>query len=133
MRVLLPFVLCLGFTSCASIVSKSDWPVTIQSNPAGAMLKIMDEDGVVVDQGTAPMTLTLDSKEGFFKGEDYSIEATLPGYNPARVEMPSRLNPWYFGNIIFGGLIGMLIVDPATGAMWKLRKDFNVTLSPVTN
>ena len=27
-----------------------------------------------------------------------------------------------FGNILFGGVIvGMLIVDPATGAMWSLK------------
>lgn len=31
-----------------------------------------------------------------------------------------KLNGWYFGNIIFGGAIGMLVVDPATGAMWKI-------------
>jgi hypothetical protein len=28
---------------------------------------------------------------------------------------------WYFGNLLFGGLIGLLIVDPATGAMYKLE------------
>lgn len=133
MRTILSSAFCLVFTSCASIVSKSDWPVTIQSNPAGAQIRIMDEDGKEVDKGTTPMTVTLDSKQGFFKGEDYTIEATLAGYNPARVEMPSRLNPWYWGNIIFGGLIGLLIVDPATGAMWKLRDEFNISLSPVTN
>ena len=34
--------------------------------------------------------------------------------------MDSSLSGWYWGNIVFGGLIGMLIVDPATGAMYKL-------------
>jgi hypothetical protein len=32
----------------------------------------------------------------------------------------SRINGWYVGNIVFGGLIGWLIVDPLTGAMWAL-------------
>ena len=27
------------------------------------------------------------------------------------------MNGWYIGNILFGGLIGFLIVDPLTGAM----------------
>lgn len=31
-----------------------------------------------------------------------------------------KLNGWYFGNLLLGGVIGMLIVDPATGSMWKL-------------
>ena len=31
-------------------------------------------------------------------------------------------NGWYLaGNFIFGGLLGWLIVDPATGAMWNLK------------
>jgi hypothetical protein len=32
----------------------------------------------------------------------------------------SKVEGWYWGNILFGGLIGMIIVDPATGAMYKL-------------
>ena len=34
--------------------------------------------------------------------------------------MSSRINGWYVGNIVFGGFIGWLIVDPLTGAMWTL-------------
>ena len=33
-----------------------------------------------------------------------------------------------FGNLLFGGVIGMLIVDPATGAMWKLEDVYSVNL-----
>ena len=38
------------------------------------------------------------------------------------------MDGWYIGNILFGGLIGMLIVDPATGAMYNLpdRVDINL-------
>ena len=32
------------------------------------------------------------------------------------------------GNILFGGLIGILIVDPITGAMWTLPDELTVTL-----
>lgn len=34
-----------------------------------------------------------------------------------------RLSGWYFGNLVFGGLIGMLIVDPLTGAMYNLKPE----------
>ncbi len=33
------------------------------------------------------------------------------------------MNGWYAGNIVFGGLIGILIVDPATGAMWDIKEN----------
>ncbi len=37
------------------------------------------------------------------------------------------------GNILFGGLIGWLIVDPATGAMWTLvPKEINTELAEET-
>jgi hypothetical protein len=35
----------------------------------------------------------------------------------------SRINGWYVGNIVFGGIIGSLIVDPLTGAMWALESE----------
>ena len=42
------------------------------------------------------------------------------------------MNGWYFGNILFGGLIGMIAVDPATGAMYTLQpKAVDTTLDAV--
>ena len=35
---------CLALVSCASIVSKSDWPVVLDSNPTGATLTIKNDD-----------------------------------------------------------------------------------------
>ena len=38
---------------------------------------------------------------------------------------------WYFGNFLWGGLIGLLVIDPATGAMWKIDvKQINAQLTP---
>ncbi|MFG0400611.1 hypothetical protein ACF8D8_17535, partial [Pseudomonas sp. zjy_11] len=42
------------------------------------------------------------------------------GYPDKTIELDSSLSGWYWGNILLGGLIGMLIVDPLTGAMYKL-------------
>ncbi|MDY5520178.1 hypothetical protein, partial [Campylobacter lanienae] len=33
------------------------------------------------------------------------------------------------GNFIFGGLLGWLIVDPATGAMWNLKPEHNENIT----
>ena len=35
----------------------------------------------------------------------------------------SGINGWYFGNFILGGVIGLLIVDPITGAMWTINPE----------
>ena len=47
----------------------------------------------------------------------------MPGYSPTEVKLDSSVSGWYFGNLLFGGLIGMLIVDPLTGAMFNLTPE----------
>jgi hypothetical protein len=106
---------------CASIVSKSQYPVTIQSNPTGASVTIKNKQGVDVQKATTPTTVTLPAKAGFFTPANYSFQFEKEGYLPASSSLSASMDPWYIGNIIFGGLIGILIVDPATGAMWKLN------------
>lgn len=118
---------------CASIVSKSIWPVTFDSNPTGANIVITNKSGLRIFEGRTPTTLTLSSSRGFFQGEEYYVEARREGYSDGRTVLTSSINGWYFGNILFGGLIGLLIVDPLTGAMWKLDDRIVVNLSPKTS
>lgn len=59
---------------------------------------------------------TLKAGSGFFRGERYVVTATLDGETGTATLTPG-MDGWYIGNILFGGLIGILIVDPATGAM----------------
>jgi hypothetical protein len=54
------------------------------------------------------------------------------GYEPQTATLQKELDAWYLGNILLGGLIGMLIVDPLTGAMWKLPPEISVNLADKT-
>jgi hypothetical protein len=107
--------------SCASIVSKSNWPFYVESDPAGATVTIENRKGREVFKGKTPTVVHLKSGSGFFAKESYVIRYSRPGYEDKTVNVECKLNGWYFGNIIFGGAIGLLIVDPATGAMYKLN------------
>lgn len=131
MKILPLLALTCLLTSCASILSESKYSVTFDSNPTGADLTIRDEKGQIVHSGRAPTAVTLDASAGFFSRGRYDVEATLPGYDPASSRLSGKLDGWYWGNILFGGLIGMLIVDPATGAMWKLPERHVIQLRPV--
>jgi hypothetical protein len=117
-------------TGCASIVGRDVFPVTINSNPDGANIAIKDENGVKVYSGVTPTTVTLTAGESYFHAKSYNITFSKPGYKDQYVEVRATLSGWYFGNILFGGLIGMLIVDPITGKMWKLRNNVFGELSP---
>lgn len=58
------------------------------------------------------------------------MKLSNPGYDDKVIPITFSIDGWYFGNILIGGLIGLLIVDPATGAMWKMETEFlNETLT----
>jgi hypothetical protein len=118
------------FSSCASIVSRTAYPVTINTNPSGASISITDKKGKEVYNGTSPAVVTLRSGAGYFSKAEYEVKLLSPGYAEKVVPIKYKLNDWYFGNILIGGVIGMLIVDPATGAMWRIsNREINETLS----
>ena len=110
-------------TGCATIVSKNIYPVSINSTPSGAKVTIFDHKGVDVFAGETPAIVSLNAGAGFFKKADYSAVVEIEGYTSQTGQIRFDLDGWYFGNILIGGLLGMLIIDPATGAMWKLETE----------
>jgi hypothetical protein len=115
--VCLVLIVCCG---CASIVDGGRKKVKLNSNPSGATVTVSDEQGQTIVTNT-PAVVRLDRFEGYFKGKKYTVKFELPGYYPSELQINPTLNPWYFGNILFGGVIGIAIVDPLTGAMWTLN------------
>lgn len=121
-------------SGCSSIVSDSKYSVAIASNPAEAHFTLKNRKGLTIHSGRTPTSISLNASSGFFKGETYTLVLNKEGYEEKTVEINSSVDGWYFGNIIFGGLVGLLIVDPATGAMFKLpeRSDTSLDLKVVS-
>lgn len=130
-KTLLACAAAVTLSGCATIVSDSKYPVNISSAPEGASFTVQNRAGQTIHTGTTPSTVTLKSGAGYFKGETYSIVFHKDGFADQKVALNTSLNGWYWGNIIFGGLIGMLAVDPATGAMYRLPANAQATLPPV--
>lgn len=123
-RMIVALLLPMFFlTGCATIVGKDVFPVTINSNPDGANILIKDENGVKVYSGVTPTTVTLAAGESYFHAKTYNITFSKTGHENQYVQVKATMSGWYWGNIVFGGLIGMLIVDPISGKMWKLPKN----------
>lgn len=120
-------VVFLGFviSGCASIISSGGQRIDIRSDPSEAVIKITDTSGRVVFDSHTPASPTLNRGDGYFKGATYKITVSKEGYKTQEIPLASQLNGgWYIlGNLIFGGLIGWLIVDPLTGGMWSLSPD----------
>lgn len=115
--------LSLSSGGCASIIHGGPRTLNVASQPQGAKATISKETGELVSINTTPFTVTLDPKKGYFKGQAYAIRLELPGYKSAEVSVTPTMSGWYWGNLLFGGLIGMLVVDPLTGSMWNLTPE----------
>ncbi|WP_284653127.1 PEGA domain-containing protein [Flavobacterium terrisoli] len=110
--ITLSIISCLLLSSCATIVSGSKQTVTFTSNPSQANVSI---NGLNV--GKTPFETKLKRKT-----KEHKIVIQLDGYKPFETTLKRKFNAWYVGNLAFGGLIG-LIVDPLTGAIFKLTPD----------
>lgn len=104
-------VLTFLMSSCATIVSGSKQNVKFSSNPSTAVIFI-DE----VEVGKTPFEIKLERKS------EHTVMFKLEGYQNYQTKLTKKFNAWYIGNILIGGIIG-LIIDPITGAMYNLSPD----------
>jgi len=49
------------------------------------------------------------------------LKVSGDGFKDQILPINFKVDGWYFGNLLLGGILGMLIVDPATGAMYKIE------------
>lgn len=95
-------------SSCATIISGSKQLIKFTSKPSSATVFI-DE----VEVGKTPFEVRLKRKK------EHHVMIKLEGYKTFETNLTKKINAWYIGNIGLGGLIG-IIIDPITGAMYKL-------------
>ena len=106
------------FSSCATIFGNTQRTFGIDTDPKGATVQILDRRGKTVYEGQSPVTRTLNNSAGYFRRAIYTVKISMAGYQPKTIEVGAHLNGWYFGNVLIGGALGMLIIDPLTGAMY---------------
>jgi hypothetical protein len=128
-KTLVIAVLCIITSSCATLVSRKSYPVTIDSFPRSAHVTITNRRGEQIFKGGTPALIMLKPGCGYFRRAIYEITISKNGYATKKVEIRATLNGWYFANIFYFQALGFLIVDPATGAMYRINQlDVNETL-----
>ena len=116
-------VVALLAVSCASIIHGTKQTVNFQSTPTGASVEVFDGMGVSYGVCDTPCSLDLKRKR------EYKVRIIKSGYAPAEMVIQRKGDGWVWGNIFFGGVIG-LIVDFTNGAAYKLDPTtLEVTLS----
>lgn len=108
-----------ALTGCASIVSGTHQKVSFNSTPSDARITITDQLGNVVYSGVTPNEVKLKRGSGFMRPQHYSVKFEKDGFATKDVMLASGPNGWVFGNILIGGVVGILI-DGGTGAMFAV-------------
>ncbi len=54
--------------------------------------------------------------------KNQKVKIELQGYKPYELILNRKTNGWIWGNILFGGIIG-IIIDASSGAMYRLTPD----------
>lgn len=121
--VIILATLLLG--SCATIISKKEYPILIKTEPQEAEILITDRKGNEAFKGTSPATAKLKSNAGFFKKAAYKVTISKEGYAQQMIPINYKVDAWYWSNLLLPPVspIGMLFVDPFTGAMYKPSQD----------
>jgi hypothetical protein len=112
---------CSLLTGCASIISGRSADVAIDSYPSNAHVIIHDNDGRQVASLNTPGVVSLKRNRRYFLPARYKATIEAPGFAPAEVPIRYTVNPWIIGNVVVGGIPG-LIVDNATGAAWTPKQ-----------
>ena len=103
--------LAMFSTSCGLIVNGKFQKVNFYSSPSGAEVIV---DGT--SRGKAPILVDL------ARSTSHNVQIKLDGFQPLEMVLERSVSGWVWGNILFGGIIG-LIVDASTGAMYKLTPE----------
>lgn len=98
-------------TGCASIMHGTSQDVGISSSPTNAKVTV-DK----IAQGQTPVVAKLSRKD------NHIVRLEMDGYAPAEMTLTRGVSGWVWGNVVFGGLVG-LAVDAVSGGLYKLTPE----------
>jgi hypothetical protein len=112
---------CVSFFSgCATIVKDDSQPVSFSSEPQGATVSING-----IPRGVTPTTIMVKRS-----AKKQMIRFQLDGHREESFKLDKSVAGMTFGNIIFGGIIGVG-VDIATGKATNYEESVHVQLIPL--
>lgn len=112
-------------SGCASIASGTTQQIAITSSPAGATCDL-SRQGLSIQKLTTPASAFVQKSK-----YDISVACSKDGFQPTTQVNKSGVEGWVFGNLLFGGIIG-LGIDLASGAQnhYDTLMNFNLPVAP---
>jgi len=107
----------ISLVSCATIMHGTTQKIGISSSPTGALVTVDNKQ-----MGNTPLFAELK------RGDDHIVTIEMKGFEKAQLTLTKSVSGWVWGNIVFGGLIG-LAVDAISGGLYSLSPEqLNVEL-----
>jgi hypothetical protein len=117
-------VALVSASGCATVIKGTSQEISITTDPPGAACELK-RDGEVfatVDPTPGAAKVSKSSRE-------IGISCRKNGFVEATASLQSSLEGWTIGNIVLGGLIG-IVIDLGTGAINKYETELFVKLQP---
>ncbi|MEK9661154.1 MAG: hypothetical protein VW644_05390, partial [Alphaproteobacteria bacterium] len=112
--------------ACASIVEGTDQSVTVLTEPAGAKCELIRDSQTIAIVNPTPGTVQVDKSKNHI-----AVHCEKEDYEKAAGTLASSFQGMTFGNILFGGIVGVAI-DASSGAMNKYPPQISLVLPPVS-
>ena len=108
---------------CASVVSGDVERVRVITYPSEAVVTVTDDRGYLLYKGVTPANISMRKSPGFFERQDFNMLIERERYESVYMALQGVTSSWYVaGNALLLptgiGLLGWLVIDPYTGAMW---------------
>lgn len=124
MRRFAALLFIAALPGCATMMEGTSQSVSVATTPAGATCE-MDRAGTKLGTiNPTPGSLHIDKSKN-----DLDLTCSMPGFQEAKMATSPKFVGTTFGNIIFGGLIGVA-VDAATGANYQYPSEIKMELAP---
>jgi len=121
--VVLAVIAFLG-SGCATLTKGSSQTITVSTDPSGANCALSRDGKMVAVINPTPGSIPVEKSSGTI-----SVLCKRAGYQDSAGVLASEFQAMTFGNILFGGLIG-LAVDAASGAMNQYPEMVTITMVP---
>lgn len=109
---------------CATIVKGTTQDINVTTDPAGAACELKTAGTPLGSVSPTPGTLQVKKGRG-----DIEVVCKKAGYVDASGVVSSSLQGWTFGNILLGGVIGV-VIDAGSGAIREYESEIYVKLTP---
>jgi len=111
-------------SGCATLTKGTSQAVTVDTDPSGATCTLTRDAKPVAIVNPTPGSVPVEKAHGTI-----AIACKKQGYLEAAGNLASEFQAMTFGNILFGGLVGV-VVDAASGAMHQYPDMVTITLIP---